>query len=74
MDLLLIKSKQKNYILKKQSIINWLNNTCNVESERQKIINRHRRTSDTYKSSANFEETQNDIRVNIRQFIIIGNK
>ena len=65
---------KNNYILKKQSIINWLNNTCNDESERQKIINRHRKTSDMYKSLANFEETQNDILVNIRHFIIIGNK
>ena len=65
---------QDHYILKKQSIINWLNNTCNDKSERQKIINRHRKTSDTYKSLANFEETKNDIIVNIRQFIIIGNK
>ena len=65
---------QDNYILKKQSIINWLNNTCNDESERQKIIDRHRRTSKTYKSLVNFEESKNDIIVNIKQFIIIGNK
>ena len=30
--------------------------------------------SQTYKLLADFEETQNDIIVNIRQFIIIGNK
>jgi len=66
--------RQKNYILKKQSIMNWLDNTCNNESKRQKIINRHRRASEAYKSLANFEETENDIRVNIKHFIIIVNK
>ena len=65
---------QDNYILKKQSIMNWLNNTCNDQSERQNIINRHRRSSETYRSFSDFEETENDIMVNIRQFIIIGNK
>ena len=65
---------QDNYILKKQSIMNWLNNTCNDQSERQNIINRHRRTSETYRSLSDFEETENDIMVNMKQFIIIGSK
>ena len=65
---------QNNYILKQQSIMNWLNNTCNDESEREKIIDRHRRTSKIYKSLVNFEETKNDILVNIKHIIIIGNK
>ena len=65
---------KNNYILKKQSIINWLNNTCNDKSEREKIIIRHRKSSKTYKTLANFVETQNDILVNIIQFIIIGKK
>ena len=65
---------QDNYILKKQSIMNWLNNTCNDQSERQNIINRHRRTSETYRSFSDFEETENDIMVNMKQFIIIGSK
>ena len=65
---------QNNYILKKQSIMNWLNNTCNDESEREKIIIRHKRTSEVYKSLANFTEIENDIMVNIKQFNIIGNK
>ena len=54
--------------------MNWLNNTCNDQSERQNIINRHRRTSATYRSLADFEETENDIMVNMKQFIIIGSK
>ena len=65
---------QNNYILKKQSIIDWLNNTCNDESERGNILERHRRTSKIYKSLVNFEETEYDILVNIRHIIIIGNK
>ena len=65
---------QDNYILKKQSIMNWLNNTCNDQSKRQNIINRHRRTSETYRSLSDFEETENDIMVNMKQFIIIGSK
>jgi len=65
---------QNNYILKKQSIIDWLNNTCNDESEREEILDRHRRTSKIYKSLVNFEETENDILVNIKHIIIIGNK
>ena len=65
---------QNNYILKKQSIMNWLNNTCNDKSERQKIINRHRKTSKTYKSLANFEETENDILVNINHFMVLSRK
>ena len=66
--------RQDNYILKKQSIKNWLNNTCNDESERQNIINRHRITSEEYKLLVNYEETENDIMVNICHFIIIGTK
>ena len=65
---------KNSYILKKQSIINWLNNTCNDKTEREKIIIRHRKSSKTYKTLANFVETQNDILVNIIQFIIIGKK
>ena len=54
--------------------MNWLNNTCNDESERQKIINRHRKTSKIYKSLANFEETENDILVNINHFMVLSRK
>ena len=54
--------------------MNWLNNTCSDKAEKQKIINRHRKTSEVYKSLVYYEETENDIMVNISQFIIIGNK
>ena len=62
------------YILKSQSIMNWLNNTCDDKFERQKIINRHKRTSEVYKSLANFEETENDILVNINHFMVLSRK
>ena len=65
---------QNNYILKNQSIMNWINNTCNDESVRQKTINRHRRTSKAYKSFANFVETENDILVNINHVMVLGRK
>ena len=65
---------QNNYILKKQSIMNWLNNTCNNKSERQKTINRHRTTSKIYKSFANFEETEHDILININHFMVLSKK
>ena len=65
---------KENYILKNQSIMNWIKNTCNNESLRQKTINRHRITSEEYKLSVKYEETENDIMVNICQFIIIGTK
>ena len=54
--------------------MNWLNNTCNDKSERKKTINRHKITSEAYKSLVNFEETENDILVNIKHIIIIGTK
>ena len=65
---------QNNYILKKQSIIDWLNNTCNDESERENILERHRRTSKIYKSLVNFEETEHDIVVNINHFMLLSRK
>ena len=65
---------QNNYILKKQSIIDWLNNTCNDESEREKILERHRRTSKIYKSLVNFEATEHDIVVNINHFMLLSRK
>ena len=66
--------EQNNYILKKQSIMNWINNTCNDESDRQKTINRHRITSNAYKALANFVETENDILVNINHFMVLSRK
>ena len=64
--------KQDIFILKNQSIMNWLNHTCNNNSQKQKILSRHRQTSDTYKTLANFIDTKNDILVDIRHIMIIG--
>ena len=62
------------FILKNQSIMNWLNNTCRDESEKQEAIERHKKTSKYYKSIANFTERDNDIMVDIKHFMIIGEK
>ena len=66
--------KQLEYVLEKQSIMNWLNNTCNEESEKNEILQRHRDTSDHYKSLAQYEETSKDIFVNIKHMLVLGQK
>jgi len=65
---------QDNFILKNQSIINWINNTCNDESQKKHTIDRHRQTSDTYKRLSNFSETANDMFVDIKHFMVLGQK
>ena len=67
-------TNQGSFILKNQSIMNWLNNTCNDKTQKQNIIDRHRRTSNEYKSLANFKETEDDILVNIKHLMMIGTK
>ena len=54
--------------------MNWLNNTCNKESEKNEILQRHRDTSDRYKSLAQYEETSGDIIVNIKHMLVLGQK
>ena len=66
--------KRLEYVLEKQSIMNWLNNTCNEESEKNEILQRHRDTSDHYKSLAQYEETSKDIFVNIKHMLVLGQK
>ena len=66
--------RQKNYILKNQSIMNWLNNTCNDKTQKQNTIDRHRLTSDTYQGLANFKETEHDIFVDIKHLMVLGQK
>ena len=65
---------QDNFSLRNQSIINWLNNTCNDEYQKKHTIERHRQTSDAYKRLANFRETENDMFVDIKHFMILGQK
>jgi len=65
---------QDNFILKNQSIINWINNTCNDKSQKKHIIDRHRQTSDTYKRLSNYSETANDMFVDIKHFMVLGQK
>ena len=66
--------KHKKFILEKQSVLNWLNNTCNDDSKKAEIIEKHHKTSNRYKELAKFETEKNDILVNIKHMIILGKK
>ena len=61
-------------ILEKQSITNWLNNTCNDKAKKIEIVQRHRDASDYYKSLVQYEETSADIFVNIKHMLVLGQK
>ena len=66
--------KRLEFILEKQSITNWLNNTCNDKAKKIEIVQRHRDTSDNYKSLAQYEETSEEIFVNIKHMLVLGQK
>ena len=66
--------KRLEFLLEKQSITNWLNNTCNDKAKKIEIVQRHRDTSDHYKSLAQYEETSGDIFVNIKHMLVLGQK
>ena len=62
------------YVLKTQSIMNWLNNTCRDEDKKKQIIKQHRRTSNTYKNLVNYNEENDDIFVDIKHLFILATK
>ncbi|MDP6571141.1 MAG: class I SAM-dependent methyltransferase [Candidatus Marinimicrobia bacterium] len=62
------------FILKRQSIMNWLNNTCENDNQKQIIIQRHEETSTEYKRLANYQETEEDILVDIKHLMLLGRK
>jgi len=62
------------YVLEAQSIMNWLNNTCQDEQKKQKIINQHRNTSNTYKNMVNYKEENDDILVDIKHLFVLSQK
>ena len=66
--------KRLEFILEKQSITNWLNNTCNDKARKIEIVQRHRDTSDHYKSLVQYEESSGDIFVNIKHMLVLGQK
>ncbi len=66
--------KQDDFVLEKQSIMNWLNNTCQSEDEKENIIERHRSTSGAYRLLSNYKESSKDIFVDIRHFMVSGKK
>jgi hypothetical protein len=54
--------------------MNWLNNTCNEQKEKDEIINRHIETSGTYKTLVNYSTLNNDIFVDIKHLMILALK
>ena len=54
--------------------MNWLNYTCNDESQKLKILDRHRKTTKEYKSLVNYYKNENDILVDIKHFMILLDK
>ncbi len=68
------KVQYSHFILHQQSIMNWLNNTCKEEEQKQIILQRHRETSPEYKKMANYRETKGDIYVDIKHLMVLGKK
>ena len=66
--------KENDFILTGQSIMNWLNNTCNKKKEKNEIINRHIETSELYKSMVNYSVLNDDIFVDIKHLMILTQK
>mgnify|MGYP001452093536 CR=1 FL=1 len=66
--------KHDDFILKNQSILNWLDNTCQNEAEKKNIIERHQNTSKKYRFMADYHELEGDIYVDIRHFMVTGEK
>ncbi|MBC8256890.1 MAG: class I SAM-dependent methyltransferase [Candidatus Marinimicrobia bacterium] len=65
---------KKDYILAGQSIMNWLNNTCKDQKEKDEIFNRHIETSQTYKSMVNYFDSNDDVFVDIKHLMILYQK
>ena len=65
---------ENNYILTGQSIMNWLNNTCNEKTERDEVVARHIETSELYKTLVNYSALKNDIYVDIKHLMILAQK
>ena len=64
----------KDFILTSQSIMNWLNNTCNEKTEKDEIIKRHFETSELYKTLVNYSALNDDIFVDIKHLMILSKK
>lgn len=66
--------KENDFILTGQSIMNWLNNTCNEKTERDEVVARHIETSELYKRLVNYSALKNDIYVDIKHLMILAQK
>ena len=62
------------FILKNQSIMNWLDNTFENEKKKKNIIARHHKTTKKYRLMSNYFESKNDIFVDIKHFMVTGKK
>lgn len=67
-------SRKIEYILKEQSIMNWLNNTCNDNDIKQNIVNKHKTSSIRYKSLVNYFEKNDDMFVDVKHLMIRAQK
>jgi len=65
---------QTDFVLESQSVMNWLNNTCTEETEKEEIVKRHQQTSNEYRTLVNYSEVNNDIFVNIKHLMILAQK
>lgn len=65
---------KKEYVLKSQSIMNWLNNTCKNGTTKKDIIKRHHGTSEKYKSLVNYSTPHGDIFVDIKHYMVLAQK
>ena len=62
------------FLLKNQSIMNWLDNTIENKKNKKYIIDRHHKTTKKYRLMSNYHETKSDIFVDIRHFMVTGKK
>lgn len=70
-----ILNKKQDFILKQQSIANWLDNSSTDSIRREKIYKKHRDDSEMiYKDMANFTYLSDDVLVDMRHFLIVGEK
>ncbi|MBC8197413.1 MAG: class I SAM-dependent methyltransferase [Candidatus Marinimicrobia bacterium] len=66
--------KEVEYVLEGQSIMNWLDNTCDDKQKKQLIIDKHKNTSNMYKKMVNYREDNDDISVDIKHLFVLAEK
>ncbi|MBC8213142.1 MAG: methyltransferase domain-containing protein [Candidatus Marinimicrobia bacterium] len=66
--------EQSEFILKSQSVNNWLNNTCSDKDIKNEIVLRHKKTSPDYKKMVNYYEEDGDILIDIKHLLLLAKK